>query len=457
MKDHTFSVSRRKFLQRAATAAIAAPFILRCSTSTSSPKSKLNHACIGVGGMGWSDLQKFKEHPNVQIVAICDVDADNLKKASEALPDARTYTDWRELLKKEGDKIDSVNVTVPDHNHFPIAYQSIRNGKHVYCQKPMCHDVAEVRELTEAAVKAGVTTQLGTQIAARKGDRTAVQLIKNGAIGKVKHAYLCSNRPGAIENYRLKGPRPAQGQEAPAHLNWDLWIGTAPMRPYAPEIYHPTTWRAWQDFGTGWSGDIGCHIFDAVWKGLGLKPPDSVIAEVQKSWQDSPERKSDNWPQGDHITWIFPGTDLTDSNVLPLEWFDGEFYPPQDIRDLYSGKEYPAESAMLIGTEGALLIPHDGFPVLLPESKFKNYRMPELEAGNHYSNFVVACLGGAKTESHFAQTGPMTEAILLGTVAIRLPDKLLQWDSVKMKFPDYPDANKYLSRVYRKGWNSAGF
>ena len=248
----------------------------------------------------------------MQIVAICDVDANNLKKASEALPDARTYTDWRELLKKEGDKIDSVNVTVPDHNHFPIAYQAIRKGKHVYCQKPMCHDVAEVRALTEAAVKAGVITQLGTQIAASIGDRTGVQWIKEGAIGKVKHAYLCSNRPSAID-YRLEGPRPPQGQEAPATLNWDLWIGTAPMRPYAPEIYHPMKWRAWQDFGTGWSGDIGCHIFDAVWKGLGLKPPISVIAEVQKSWQESPERKSDNWPQGDHITWMFPGNSFTES------------------------------------------------------------------------------------------------------------------------------------------------
>jgi predicted dehydrogenase len=355
MKDHIFSVSRRNFLQKAATAAIAAPFFLRCSTNSSSPKSKLNHACIGVGGMGFGDLKKFKEHPNVNIVAICDVDTENLKKASKIVPDARTYTDWRELLKKEDDKIDSVNVTVPDHNHFPIAYQAIRKGKHVYCQKPMCHDIAEVRALTEASVKYGVITQLGTQIASGIGDRTAVQLIKYGAIGKIKHAYLFSNRPGAIENYRVKGPRPSEGQEAPAHLNWDLWIGTAPMRPYAPAIYHPVMWRGWQDFGTGWSGDIGCHIFDAVWKGLGLKPPYSVIAEVQKSWLDSPERKLDNWPQGQHITWMFPGNDFTESKELPLEWFDGEFYPPQDIQDLLPGKEYPAESAMLIGTEGALL------------------------------------------------------------------------------------------------------
>jgi len=457
MTNHNFSPSRRKFIQTAATAAIAAPFLIRCSSGDTQSKNILRHACIGVGGMGWSDLQKFKEDPNVRIVAICDVDADNLKKASEALPDARTYTDWRELLKKEAKNIDSVNVTVPDHNHFIIAYSFIRKKKHVYCQKPMCHDVPEVRALTEAAIRYGVVTQLGTQFAAREGDRAGVRMLKDGVIGKIKHAYLCSNRPGAVENYRLQGPRPARGENPPPNLNWDLWTGTAPVRPYAPGIYHPTKWRAWLDFGTGWSGDIGCHIFDAVWKGLDLKPPVSVVAEVQKSWQESAERRSDNWPQGDHITWMFPGNDKTESDRLPLEWFDGEFYPPQEIRDLYSGKEYPAESAMLIGTEGALLIPHQEMPVLLPGSKFSSYSMPQLEPGNHYHNFVVACLGGPKTESHFAQTGPMTEAILLGTVAIRVPDQKLEWDSDTMKFPNFPDAEKYLRRSYRKGWNSGKF
>lgn len=456
MKETKRLLSRRQFVATAATATIAGPMIFSGAARAASRKEKLNHASIGVGGMGFHDLQQFKSHPNVQVVALCDVDANHLKKASELIPGARLYSDWRELLKKEGRKIDSVNVTVPDHNHFPIAMQALRNGKHVYCQKPMCHDVAEVRMLTQTAVKAGVITQLGTQIASGKGDRTAVQWIKQGAIGKIRHAYLCSNRPGAIDTYRLVGPRPAQGQEPPAHLNWDLWTGTAPLRPYAPEIYHPTKWRAWQDFGTGWSGDIGCHIFDAVWKGLGLKPPISVVAEVQQSWKDSPERRADTWPQGDHITWMFPGNDFTADKVLPLEWFDGAFYPPLEIRSLYNGKEYPAESAMLIGTEGALLIPHGGMPVLLPEDKFKGHAAPDLEERNHYHHFVDACLGGPKTESHFAQSGPMTEAILLGTVAIRVPGQLLEWDAANLRFPNYPDAEKYLRRTYRKGWEVKG-
>jgi predicted dehydrogenase len=278
-----------------------------------------------------------------------------------------------------------------------------------------------------------------------------VQWLKEGIIGKVRHAYLCSNRPGAVETYRLVGPRPAQGETPPATLDWDIWVGTAPMRPYVPGIYHQTKWRAWQDFGTGWSGDIGCHIFDPVWKGLGLHAPLSVIAEVQQSWKDSPARRADTWPQADHITWKFPGNHLTDGE-LTLEWFDGAFYPPEEIRALYSVEKYPAESSILIGTDGALLIPHQGTPVLLPESKFKDHPRPKMEEQNHYHNFVNACLGGPPTQSHFAQTGPMTEAIILGTVAIRVPDTLLEWDAVNMKFPNHPEAEKYLKRTYREGW-----
>ncbi len=453
MKNRIFSSSRRKFLQTAATGAIVAPFILE---SCKPDDGILQHACIGIGGMGLGDLKNFISHPKVQIVAICDVDSDRLKIASELVPEARTYTDWRELLKKEKNNIESVNVAVPDHSHFSIAYQAIQKGLHVYCQKPLCHDVAEVRKLTKESIKKGVITQLGTQHASSANDRRAVQLIKDGAIGKIKHAYLCSNRPSGVK-YRVSGPRPSQRQDAPTNLNWDLWIGSAPNRSYAPDIYHPMIWRAWQDFGTGWSGDIGCHIFDAVWKGIGLKPPKSVIAKVQESWQNTPARRSDTWPQSNHITWMFPGNELTESDVLPLEWFDGEFYPPQEILDLYPGKQYPVESAMLIGTEGALLIVHTAGLVLLPQNKFENYPMPKFANRNHYHHFVNACLGGQKTESHFAQSGPMTEAILLGTVAIRTPDQLLEWDAANLKFPNNPDANKFLRRTYRKGWEMAGF
>lgn len=448
------SITRRQFVRTtaAASAVLSTPSLLH----TAAPNSKLNHACIGVGGMGSVDLENFLKHSHAQIVALCDVDAHHLARAAEKAPGARTYTDWRELFEKEGDRIDSVNISVPDHMHFPVAMAAIRRGKHVYCQKPMCHDVAEVRALTQAAARRSIVTQLGTQMASAAGDRTTVHLLQSGAIGKIKHAYLCSNRPGAIEHYRLQGPRPPQVQAPPAHLNWDLWIGNAPMRPYAPEIYHPTKWRAWLDFGTGWSGDIGCHIFDAVWKGLAMQPPRSVVAEVQQSWKNSPERRADTWPQGDHITWLFPGNELTESREWTLEWFDGEFYPPKEIRELFSSDlaKYPPESAMIIGTEGALLNAHN--PVLLPQEKFKDYPRPKFESRNHYHHFVNACMGEAKTESHFAQTGPMTEAILLGTVAIRVPGQKLTWDAARMKFPNHTEAERYLRRNYRDGWDVKG-
>ncbi|MBI5386647.1 MAG: Gfo/Idh/MocA family oxidoreductase [Verrucomicrobia bacterium] len=444
--------SRRRFLQTATLAGLGAPLILPSGLLAASPNSKLSHACIGCGGMGVGDLDNFKSHAKLQIVALCDVDANTLKGTAPKVPGARLYHDWRELLEKEGDKIDSVNVTVPDHMHFPIAYSAIQRGKHVYVQKPMCHDVAEVRALTEAAVKKGVHTQLGTQMASGYGDRATVQLLRAGVIGKIKHAYLSANRPGAVENYRLVGPRPAQGEPPPAHLDWDSWLGTAPVRPFAPGIYHPVKWRAWLDFGTGWSGDIGCHIFDAVWKGLKMQPPISVSARVQESWKNSPERRADTWPQANHITWTFPGNELTEGKTWTAEWFDGEFWAPEEIRALYSVKDYPTESAMVVGTEGALLSTLGRAPILLPEEKFKNVEKPKIPARNHYHHFVDACLGGEKTESHFAQAGPMTEAILLGTVAVRMPGQTLEWNSKRLKFANAPEADKLLKRTYRKGW-----
>lgn len=457
-------LSRRQFLRATAMVATAAPLLISGQTTNSISKpvaqsGKLSHACIGVGGMGANDLQNFLQHPRVQIVALCDVDSNNLDKAAKLVPDARRYADWRELLATEGGRIDSVNVAVPDHMHFAIAYSAIEKGKHCYCQKPLCHDVVEVRTLTAAAVRKGVVTQLGTQMASSIHERTAVQWLREGKIGKVTHAYLCSNRPGAIEDYRLAGPRPAVGEPPPPYLHWDFWLGTAPVRSYAPHIYHPTKWRAWQDFGTGWSGDIGCHIFDAVWKGLGMQPPLTVWAEVQESWKESPARRADNWPQAQHIIWTFPANEHIAGKELVAEWFDGTYYPSEDIRRIATNdlKDYPAESSMLIGTEGSLLIPLGYPPQLFPEEKFKDVKPPKLPPRNHYHHFVDACLGGEPTESHFAQTAPMTEAILLGTVAIRLPGQKLEWNTGPMRFGHNHQADTLLRRHYREGWHVNGF
>ena len=445
----TKRISRRTVLQGAAGGlAVAA-----VGRSVLGANEKLHHACIGTGGMGWGDLHNIKRHPRAQIVALCDVDKGRLDRAAKECPGARTYTDWRELLAKEGDRIDSVNVTVPDHMHAVITLAALKRKKHVYCQKPLCHDVAECRTVAAATKKAGVVTQLGTQAASGKGDLMGVQLLKRGAVGKVRRLILCSNRPGAVEHYRLKGPRPAQGEKPPANLAWDLWLGTAPVRPFAPRIYHPTLWRAWLDFGTGWSGDIGCHIFDAVWKGLGLTAPKTVRARVQDSWAQSPQRRADNWPQSDHIVWTFPAADNTDGE-LTVEWFDGHFFPPKEIQEMAEVKNYPGESAMVIGTDGAMLLRHGGGPRVLPSSKFKGFQYPQVPARNHYHHWVDACLGGEMCESHFEQTGPMAETILLGTVAIRTPGQTLQWDAANLKIPNCPEAEKLLQRTYRKGWEA---
>ncbi len=448
-------INRRKFIH-ATGAALAAPLVSPAlgQGAPAAANGKLQHACIGVGGMGAGDLQNFLAHPGLRIVALCDVDANHLEQAKRQVPDARTYADWRELIAKEGDRIDSVNVSVPDHMHAPIALTAMRAGKHVYCQKPMCHDVAEVRALTEAAKKTGLVTQLGTQHASGIGDRMAVGFIRAGVIGKVKHLYLCSNRSGA-EHYRLAGPRPP-GQPVPAQLDWEKWTGTAPMRDYAPGVYHPALWRSWLDFGTGWSGDIGCHIFDAPWRALGLTAPKSVTSKVQESWKNSPERRAETWPQGDHITWVLPGTDMTEGDELVVEWFDGEFYPPEEIRRIHATEKYPEEAAMFVGTEGALLLPHGSGPLLYPREKFAAIERPQLPGRNHYHHFADACLGKDKCESHFQQTGPMTEAILLGTVANRMPDTLLKWDAAALKITNSPDADKLLRRSYRDGWKVEG-
>lgn len=456
------TMDRRQFL--AASAVASAGFFTGCVSAKGrrlSPNSKVAHACIGVGGMGYNDLTNYKSHARAEVVAICDVDKNHLDKAAALVPNARRYTDWREMLAQEGDKIDSVNASVPDHMHALIATKALEAGKHVYCQKPLCHDVAECRALAQAAKRSGLVTQLGTQFASGAGDLMGVQILRSGVLGAVKKIILCSNRPGAIDTYRLVGPRPAKGEPAPATLAWDLWLGTAPERDYAPAIYHPAKWRAWQDFGTGWSGDIGCHIFDAVWKGLdlGKTAPLTVTAEVQESWKKDAARRADVWPQSDHITWTFPGIKASGGKPFTMEWFDGLIFPPEEAQALSREagfSEYPAESSLVIGTEGAMLLPHQAGPVLLPKAKFAGVEKPKVPRRNHYHHFLDAILGGEMCESHFVQTGPMAETIILGTVAIRVPDTVLQWDARALRITNSEAADKLLRRTYRKGWEVPG-
>ena len=400
--------------------------------------------------MGGGDLGTFLNQPKAAVVALCDVDADILAAAAKRAPGARTYCDWREMLEHEGDRIDSLNATVPDHMHAAVSLAALAKGKHVFCQKPMAHDVCEARAMTKAAAAAGKVTQLGNQFGSSIGERMAIEMLHNNVIGPVKHVVMMGHRNG-IEWIRPAGPRPAQGSVPPPQLNWNLWLGTAPQRPYAPG-YHPSAWRGWQDFGTGWSGDIGCHLFNVAYQGLELTAPRTVQAQVQESWAKSSARRADTWPQSNHITWTFPGTRYTAPELL-VEWYDGEFLPPPEILKLIEiPKFHPRESTFFIGAEGVMYWEYGSGPQLWPQAKFRGIQRPSVPKLDHFRSFVEACLGGPATQCKFSRTGPMSEVVLLGTVAVRAPGQLLQWDAANLKIPNYPDAEKYLRRTYREGW-----
>ncbi|MCP3919645.1 MAG: Gfo/Idh/MocA family oxidoreductase [bacterium] len=446
--------SRRQMLR--GTGAGLAALALPRPGRTLSRCGKLQHASIGVGGMGWADLNQIAAHPEVEIVALCDVDLERAKPAKEKFPQARLYQDWRELFEEEGDRIDSVNVTTPDHMHAPITMTALRRGKHVYCQKPLTHDVHEARRVAAAAAEAGVATQMGVQLTSSVTERQAVQMIRDGAIGKVEKVYLWSNKD--TWKYRPTGPRPEGGGPAPEGLDWDKWTGTAPARPYVPEVYHPTFWRGWQDFGVGWLGDMGCHITAATHRALGLGAPIRVRAEVEPAWRDTPARFSETWPVWQILRYTYPGNERTVGETLEVVWSDGYRYPPEELLARIEVEEggFPAQGAMLLGEEGTLLHPHGGQPSLHPAEKFASYPRPEIAPRNHYHHWIDACRGGSQTEAGFEFSGPFSEAILLGTVALRLPGRELSWDAARMKFEGSPEADRYLRRKYRAGWQVEG-
>jgi predicted dehydrogenase len=444
---------RREFLKQSVGVGLCAAGVAR-SVLGKSANGKIQHAAIGVGGMGWSDIKLIASHPAVEIAAICDVDTARMADAAKKFPDARRYQDWRELLDKEGDRIDTVNVSTPDHMHAPITMSAIRKGKHVYCQKPLTHDIHEARRVTEAAAKAGVATQMGIQINSSIGYRMAVKMIRVGAIGKVRRVYLWSNKPAG--SIRPTGFRPTGKDPVPDTLDWDGWLGTAPVRPYKHRVYHPAAWRRWQDFGVGWLGDMGCHIYDTPHQALKLTAPLRVRAEVDPAWCDTPGLRKETWPTGQVLHYTFGGNDLTADKTIEFTWSDGSKYPPDELRKRIDGLKFPAQGAMLLGEEGTMLLPHVGGPQLFPKDKFKGYERPKLPPRNHYHHWIDACLGKATVNAGFDYSGPLAETVLLGTVAIRCPGKDLAWDAARMKVTNLPAANQYLRRTYRDGWSVEG-
>ena len=458
-------MKRRGFLKGAAGAVLAAgfPAIVRARNAN----GKLCHACIGTGNMAWGDLNSFHSHTGTEIVALCDVDATFLERAHKLVPSARLYSDWRTMLEEEGDRIDSVNVSIPDHNHTIAAVTAMRKGKHVYCQKPLCHEMDECRLIRKTAKETGVVTQLGIQYSAGLGDRLCVEYLRERAIGTIQHVWMFSTRNG-ISRIRPSLP-PAS--PVPAHLNWDLWIGTAPFRPYAEKVYHPLIWRIWRDFGSGWIGDIGCHLHSAFWQGLNLgeTSPLTVRAEVEEAWKTNPERRVQTWPCGAHVTWVYPGNPFTDGKPLTVEWFDGfsdpkantppHLLPPPRLTELAKtvGMDaLPLEGKVLEGTDGWLILPHTSGPrFVMKNGKPEPEKLQLPKQPSHYHDFLDACIAGRPARGAFDWATWMMEAILIGAIAERVPDTTLQWRPDPATLGN-AEADKLFTRAYRDGWKLAG-
>lgn len=434
-------LSRRHFLQHAAAglgALAAAPAILHAAPR----KQQLHVACIGANGMGFADLSSIGSHPQVKFVGFCDIDANRFDKADKAFPGVPHFADYREMLSQLGASVDAVTVGIPDHSHAPAALLAMKLGKHVYCQKPLTHTVYEARQMRLAAEKSGVTTQMGNQIHSHVAYRLGVRLIREGAIGKVKEVHSWVGVQG--RQYCMRLDRPPEAP-VPANVSWDLWIGGAPSRPFAPDVYHPFKWRDWQDFGSGALGDFGCHILDPVFTALELTAPVTVRAEHEGI-------NNEVWPGPETVTYVFPGTKYTAGDKLTLIWRDGGLKPARELAQLPEGTDLPGSGSLFVGEGGTLILPHVGMPQLYPVTKFKDFKMPDEKDLNHWHVWVDAVLAGTKTSDGFHYAGPLTETVQLGNVASRLPGRELQWDAAALKITNVADANPLLTKQYRAGW-----
>lgn len=435
------SQSRRLFLSNSA-ALIAASHTVGGLKAANKNDQRLRLASIGVGGMGAADLGSLSSHPKVDVVALCDVDSNNLAAAAQRHPNAKRFSDFRKMFAEIGSEIDAVSVSTPDHTHAPAAMTAMNHGKHVYCQKPLTHDVYESRQLRLVAEKNKVVTQMGTQIHSASAYRTAVKLVQSGVIGKIRETHSWSNKTWGYE-----GPDP-EPTPVPENLQWDLWLGTAPERPYAQGHFHPGNWRKWYDYGCGTMGDMAIHILDPVFSALKLGNPSRVISSSSAAPKKS-------FGMQNHTRYTFPASPFTTPDFI-LTWSDGGKMPDTSNWPLEGadGKRIglPDQGSLFLGEKGAILLPHVAMPMLLPAKSYSDYKIEPAPDGNHYHLFVDACLGGAPTTAHFGYAGPLTEAVLLGTLANRFPGNELLWNAEKMEIPNFEPANALLRRKYRKGY-----
>ncbi len=440
--------SRRKFLvQSAAVSAssLACPAILR----SASPNSKLQVACIGVGGMGGNTMKNVATHSNVKIVALCDVDSNYLAQAADRFPAASKYKDWRELLGTAADQFDAVTIGTPDHMHAAPAVTAIRAGKHVYLQKPMATTLHECRVLAAEAKRAGVVTQLGNQGRSSVESRMTVELIRSGAIGKVKEVILWENKKLSWwpKNTELR----STNDPLPSTLDWDLWLGVREARPYLKDTYHPQTWRAWFDFGCGEMGDMGCHHFDISFDALQLTAPLRVK-------QLTPGSSGALWSQQRIVELVFPGNALTAQDTIKLTWHDGNLRPDASRIRLPPGvTELPESGTFWIGEHGSIFKNYrGGRPIVLHDEDFPAEKYPAFKSQDHYHDWVDAIGAGRKSCADFSHGGPLTETVLVGAMADRFAGQWLDWDAASQAFSNQPAATKLVRREYRQPWHVDG-
>jgi len=453
-------MKKREFLKKAAVITTGAALLPGCSSpsseTTSTPKptpvkklERLRTAHIGVGGMGMEDLKAIASHPKVDVMALCDVDANRLAEAKKLYPKAKTYKDYRKLLEEMGDEIDAVLVSTPDHTHAPASMMAMNKGKAVYCQKPLTHHVSEARALRKLAKDKNVITQMGIQVHSFYDYKLATLLIQSGIIGKVSTV-----RAWSPKNWGFDGKAPEGSDPVPEFLDWNLWLGTAPERPYKEGIYHPGNWRKLLDYGCGTLGDMGVHIFDTPYNALALDVPKTITTECRKP-------TGFGFPEQNVVTYEFPATKYTTDNFKWI-WSDGVGAPTahEDLK-LPDGATLHDQGAMFMGEKGRLYLPHFMMmPQLIVDGEYKEMDIAQFDLGEpvrdyeqespkHYHQFVDTCLGKDKCTAPFSYAARLTETILLGVIAGRFPGETLHWDNGKARFVE-EKANAFLDASYRK-------
>ena len=440
------NISRREFMGGAAAA--MAFTIVPSHVLAQPPSEKLNVASIGAGGMGAGNTRAAAS-AGANIVALCDVDWAKADESFKRFPKAKKYKDFRKMLDTEK-SIEAVIVATPDHFHTVASMAAMRRGKHVYCQKPLTRLVSEARALTEAARKYKVVSQMGNQGHSGDGVRDICEWIWAGVIGEVEEVHAWTNRPVWPQGIdRPKGEDPI-----PDTLDWDLWIGPAPMRPYVKDVYNPFSWRGWWDFGGGALADMACHVLDPVFWALKLKYPTSVEASCTPV-------NTETYPLASIVHYEFPARE--GMPAVKVHWYDGGMKPERpEALEIGRPINQASSNVLFMGSKGVLRCGEYGDnPQLLPYERMREFSknkpaqtLKRIET-SHEGNWIEACKTGGKATSNFDYSGPLTEMVTMGNLAIRPENvgKKLLWDGENMRVTNDEGANDFVQMHYRDGWS----